>query len=56
MWTQKKSKKEITLFSLEYSMSLGEDLNSHVPSPILTYPFQTKLTKLCISANLFGQF
>ncbi len=44
------------LSSLEYSISLGEDVNSHMPSSILTYPFQNNLSKLCISTNFLGQF
>jgi len=52
----KKSRKiKIALFSLECSISFGENLNSHMPFPILPYPFQKNSTKLCIFANLLGQ-
>jgi hypothetical protein len=54
--TKKSRKINFTLYSLEYSISMGEDLNSHMPSPVLTYLFQNNLAKLCISANLFGLF
>jgi len=49
-----KKKKKVTLSSLEYSISLGEDLNWHMPSPILAYPFLIFLTKLCILISLVG--
>jgi len=36
----KKSRKiKITMFSLECLISFGEDLKSHMPFPILVYPF-----------------
>jgi hypothetical protein len=40
------------LFSLEYSISLGEDMNWHMPSPIVAYLFLIFLAKSCIFANL----
>jgi hypothetical protein len=45
-------KQKIALFSLEYSIPLGEDMNWHMPSPILAYLFLIFLAKLCIFANL----
>jgi hypothetical protein len=54
--TKKFTKIKIILCSLECSIPLGENFNSHVPFPIFAYPFQNDLAKLCISVNLLKQF
>jgi hypothetical protein len=48
-WKKNVNKK--TLYSLEYSISLGEDLNSDLPFPILAYLFLMFLAKLSTFAN-----